>query len=345
MGLKINKLVRKCTRLSITGLVILAVLEIALRVLGYSVPVKPERGGGPRLQIADEELGWRLIPGSHHIPPSHPGDDYTDMTINENGNRITKPLGTPTGDNEIYLIGGSFTLGVGLNDNENYVWKLQQQLKNYNIKNLGVGAYGSLQSLITLEKELQKPKKPKLVIYGYIDHHKIRDVAHHSWINMLYSASGGYMAKIPYATINNKGELEKEELIKITKVPLSGTLVSLQLVQRALTKAIAYPRERDATQVSKLLIQEMKELCDRVGAEFYVAVLMDVRSDNERLIPFLEENQIKYIDCNVELNETNLIKGDVHPNESVHDIYARRIANKLMEDGIKGFMKNSDEIH
>ena len=81
---------------------------------------------------------------------------------------------------------------------ENFVNYFQNLNNDIEVFNFGVGGYGGYQSLILQERKLKDLKSIQHVIYGFIDHHEVRNVAAGSWLYMLneYSSRGHVM--VPY---------------------------------------------------------------------------------------------------------------------------------------------------
>jgi hypothetical protein len=226
-------------------------------------------------------------------------------------------------------------MGQGIDDNQTCVWKLQERFKNLDMRNLGVGAYGTYQSLMVLESEIEKTgKKPKYVIYGMINHHRFRDVAQSEWLEMHYYNSGNIHPKIPYIELKGKDEVLRKQPINLAEFRFSDKSVAILMVQRAYNKISAIGRERDAEKLSRLVIKEMQRICKKNDIEFYVSVLAYWEDQMEDLKGFFDENSIKHIDCNVRLTAANTIKNDGHPDESVNAIWAERIAERLSIDGL-----------
>lgn len=315
--------------------IILAVLEVLLRLLGFSVAT---RSNGMDLSNsntyqADSVLGWKLLPGSFKVGPFHPTGKPIQVTFGEDLSRITRATGTSVGSEKVVFIGGSFTQGSAVSDDQNFVWKLQQKYKQFNIRNYGVGGYGGYQSLLRLEEEIRKSEKPKHVIYGYIYHHKFRDIAETLWQEQLYYGSSADLM-LPFAALDDQGQLLRKQVMTHGTFPLSERLVAANLAKLTYWRLLRYSKTEQAIDVSRAVIKEMHQLCLKEGIEFYVAILADTDLQASDQIRFFEENSIKYIKCNIELNASNTVKGETHPDESVHRLWAEQISQSFVELGI-----------
>ena len=60
------------------------------------------------------------------------------------------------------VIGGSFSLGWGVNDEDTFSSKLQKKYTNFKVYNFGQGGYGSVQSLLLLERTNTKNEITKI---------------------------------------------------------------------------------------------------------------------------------------------------------------------------------------
>ena len=67
----------------------------------------------------------------------------------------------------------------------------------YKIKNFAVGGYGTYQSLLMQERILGYKKNIKVIVYGFIDHHELRNVAAGSWMSFLNKFSPLSLADFP----------------------------------------------------------------------------------------------------------------------------------------------------
>ena len=248
-------MIKKLRALLTYTIVLMLVLELALRLIGYSIPEKIKHRSDQSTHETDPVLGWKLIPGTYTLAPFDPSDDSTQMTIEPEIGRTTRRPEAPYGKPKVLLVGGSFTLGTGLSDHQTFAWKLQERFKDLDFRNLGVGAYGSYQSLLVLESELLKPDIPKRVVYSLIGHHRLRNVAPADWLESIELHSHGVHPKTPYITLGHGGEMIREEGISMLKLPLSEYSVLALLTQRALMKVSSLKREREAKELSDLVFK------------------------------------------------------------------------------------------
>ncbi len=309
-------------------------LELGLRVVGYNPP--KERPQSITFYKPHDQLGWELKPGSYQFPMNTWGDTMH-LTIDDLGERVTKAIPIPGNSDKILFVGGSFTMGAGLDDQETFAWKIQETFPFLDIRNLGVGGYGTYQSLQVLQQQFNQKSKPQAVIYGFIAHHLYRNVAEPGWLGAIAINSGkssNDQINIPYVKLSENKKLIKGSPVKYQRIPFSKTLATSFMIERTLNNISGYSRSRNAHRVLEMLLLEMQDLCNRNQVPFYVNILHSEEPFVSELTAFLDSNEIATIDCNVPLNESNTFRDDGHPNEVVVDEWTRRIHKRLLTDNI-----------
>ena len=167
-----------------TVILLLLIIEISLRITGSSPRIIHDFSlSEPITNISDENLGWSPKIGQHIFKPWSEDGKITKLTINNDKSRFTGNNNSQK--KKIIFIGGSLTQGWAVDDLETFSSFIQNKNKEYKISNFGVGGYGGFQSLLLLEKIFDKNKDIDLVIYGYIPHHEVRNVAAGSWMYLL----------------------------------------------------------------------------------------------------------------------------------------------------------------
>jgi hypothetical protein len=325
---------KKLFKIAIYLIVILLVTEVALRLLGYG-PMEQPSSQPVTFMEPDGLRGWVHVPGQHEYVLRN-NVDTMHFLIDEHGERITRKNPSEKGKEEILLIGCSFTMGMGLDDDQTFAWKLQQEFPKVSIRNLGVGAYGTYQSLLVLKDQLLETKKPRAVVYGLIDHHLLRNIAEADWLHSLDVTRQGTQVDIqlPYVHIGDNNELVRGEPIRLVRIPLARQLALCFMTQRVINNFLGRQRVEQADRVLKLLLIDMQKLCEQDGVSFYVNLLYYREPLRSELISFLDQNNIAYINSHVPLNAQNTFQDDGHPKEEVNEEWAQRIRQRLLEDGI-----------
>ncbi len=127
--------------------------ELALLILGYrryqtvdyQVDMQPAYA-----YLADDSLGIALKPGNYSIVLNNAV--HFDA-IHTTENRRFTPGATPDSNKaKVTFLGCSFTYGYGVNDNETFAANIQENHPEWQLENQGVIGYGTVQSLLQLEK-------------------------------------------------------------------------------------------------------------------------------------------------------------------------------------------------
>ena len=134
----------------------LIIVELFLRLLGFQPWRYENTSDTVSMFKYDEHLGWISKKGSYHLKLENHPDIEFNVTIEVDGSRFSGNKKDEKKEN-IFFIGGSFTHGHGVNDDETFSFITQQKYKNFNVYNFGQSAYGGFQSLLLLKKKLIKP--------------------------------------------------------------------------------------------------------------------------------------------------------------------------------------------
>jgi len=153
--------------------VLLVVAELVFRLAGF-----PFSGSWVPTENAiarfDDELGWTYLPGISRTLTSG-GRDWT-LHTDANGIRVPRADHRLSPDRpSVLFIGGSYTLGQGLSYEDTFPARFEAAAAGrYQAVNLGVQAYGTDQSLLTLRKHL-KSFDTKVVVYTFFGRHLYRN--------------------------------------------------------------------------------------------------------------------------------------------------------------------------
>jgi len=313
----------------------LIIIELLLRAFGFETWKYREYDlKQPTTNKYHPILGWKPKEGVYDFPPYTKNGNYTKFTILKDGNRYSgKSTTNVKGD--IIFIGGSFGQGWAVNDEETFSYLFQKKLSNFKVKNYSVAGYGSFQSLLMLEEILKKNRNVKLVIYSYIWHHQTRDYGNASWIQGLTNMRPFSHVALPYARLDKNNNLIRYKPIKYFKLPLREYFVLITKIEKKIMRARLFSTNIDETKITQKIVHEMKLLAEKNGSKFAFVNLYppseSIRiSGKNHLIPynkFTKKNKIKLINCGYELTEEYQVKGDGHPNNKAHILYADCIYN------------------
>lgn len=306
--------------------------EILLRVAGFQ-PWEYQSSNKPIIYKEDQILGWKSVEGLYEFNKDDKSRSFF-MNIENFGNRFNgKKINTR--EPSILFIGGSFTQGHGVDDNKTFAYRIQKKFNNYSVVNYGHGGYGGLQSLLLLKEEIIKFEDPRLIVYGFIDHHEYRNVARSAWLATLtkHLNQNTKKPKVPYATLNDNEDLIINAPISYITIPLRENLASVVLLEKFLNKQISKKRKRIQKKVTKKIIKNMDKLSSAYNSKFLVVILnWSNQYSNEEYKKYLVKNKINFVDCKIKLDNETLLKNDYHPNSKGHELYGNCILNYINKE-------------
>lgn len=308
-------------------LVILFFLELVLRISGDSPRIDNlGRSSDPIIYKNDNNIGWVHKTGKYQFKPWSNEGKITNFTIEKDGSRknsVQKNSGA-----NILFFGGSLTQGWAVDDEETFTKYFQELNKDFRVLNYGVGGYGGYQSLKLQKKNSKNLDTIHHIVYGFIDHHEVRNVAAGSWMYLLNKYSTRGHVSVPYGSIEN-GQLKENPPIKYIKIPLSEYSALIAKIEKRLMKLKSNKREKDQFEISKLIITEMSNHAKQLNSKFSVLMLDSSEESLSKYSIFFKEEKINFIHCPFPPNE--IVKGEGHPNSAGH----KEVANCLNENFIK----------
>ncbi len=317
----------------LTIVLLFSVAEILLRMKGHE-PWKYRDPGinEPTMLHYDSVLGWTSKKGRYFIPRYKPEGTDINMTFIADGIRDTGDVYVDADKRDkIVVVGGSFTQGWAISDNETYTWKLQERFSLLKVINYGIGGYGTYQSLLVLEKELPRIKSPLIVLYGFLDEHQTRNVAPVSWLESLQKVSKRGHVYLPFATLDNAGLLVRHLPERYPETPLREYSATITYFESKYAKLKGMGREKQKQLVTEKLILEMKKLSEKFGARFIVPALW-LTEFREQYTDFFKKNNIEFINCSRRITRDFKVPGEGHPNDKLNSIWAECISSYLSEN-------------
>jgi hypothetical protein len=116
---------------------------------------------------SDEALGYGMYPGKYRITESRYGLQHRfDLTVDDAGHRASSTMAS-TSPRHLYISGDSGMFGWGLNDDETVPWLLQRRFPNYDVVNLSLTSYSTVQALIELKHAEPKVTAADVVVLTY----------------------------------------------------------------------------------------------------------------------------------------------------------------------------------
>lgn len=220
---------------------------------------------------------------------------------------------------EILLSGCSFVEGYGLDDQDTFGWKLQSLLPQIKVTNLGVGGYGSLQSLMAVKRYLDKGGKStrRIVVYGFADFHSVRDIKNP--LHQYYITTPGifpYCDEQGCQTWEGRAAGRLRRALRIFGV-LEDALDALRLMWR---------REL-ARRVTLRLVRQMSTAVSERGGKLIIAPVS--LNDTSWLTDFRNAG-IPVVMCDSEtLHQKEYQLEDGHPNARWTEAYSECLAREL----------------
>lgn len=325
-----KRLIFSAVATALTGALALGGAELIVRLSGH----RPWRYLGadakePTISEPDPELGWRLKAGDYIIPPYAPASPSVYMTVLDGGRRATGPA-PPQAVATIAFIGCSFTQGWAISDEETFAWRVQERFPSLQVLNLGVGGYGTYQSLLALERLLAAPDpQPQAVLYGFIQQHEVRNVAPPGWLRHLAMYSKRGMVAVPYCTLDDDGRLVRHPPERHPQWPLREQFAALTLLQETHARLRGKARSTQARAVTQQLMLEMQRLCARHGIRFTVVFLQASPHAKRQYSEFLAQEGIHFFDCEYPFSPDMKVRGEGHPNGQMNALWASCLAAQL----------------
>lgn len=318
---KIRNLFLKFFLVLVSFLVSFLILEIFLRTIGHKTFNFKNEISTLSIFKHDDVLGWATKPGNYSIKLNNNNINYK---ILSDGSRFTGQQNNSLND-KIIFIGGSFTFGDAINNEESVPYKLQEKFNKYNVKNFGVSAYGTYQSYLNLKNIYRNNENIKYVIYLFIEHHEIRNIGDASWLEALNFLSSEPVT-IPYIKINKENKFTEYSPVKYVVFNLSKYSVLITKLQKKIMRLKLYSKNDNQELITQEILLMINKLSKENNSKFIFVNLMLNKTKKEKYKIFLESNNIIYADCEIELSEKYIVKNDGHPNNIANEEYAKCIS-------------------
>jgi hypothetical protein len=319
----------------VLGILFAAGSELGARLLGHRrfvqakrfyQKIEPDRP----LVVPDEKLGYKYAPGKYQVTLRH---NYVfAITHRADGLRVTGPLDADRGrrsGKSIWFLGSSYTHGWSVNDDETFPWLVRARLEEFGVDvvNFGVGGYGDLQSYIQLREALAGgARRPSLVVLSYGSCHDHRSTYSRVWEK---ATANPMHLRIPYARIDGDGVAIYERVMGYKGLPLIKFSAFLNFVDDVWIGL--EQRKLDSHNVSKIIINNISELCRENGVEFALAAFSDDDLTRE-MLDHCGRKKIRVFDITIDLNEPGMsnMPYDAHPSKRAHAEYAKKVCDFLL---------------
>lgn len=321
-------------------LLLIPCTEVALRAVGYRPYVRSDyhiTSTPAFCLIPDTRMGFALAPGSFSVTINH-AHSYR-ATHGTDSLRVCSPVADSTTRPEIWVLGCSYTYGMGVSDDLHYPAQLQRAFPAYQLKNFAVPGYGTVQSYLQLKRHLLAGEIPKFVVLGYAGFHNERNVmtpAYRKHLHLGFQASDPKLkahfdaGRVPYAVSSDTGITIQwndwgtlyDEWPGRKQFALVNALETLSEDQAAFRLA---PHE-----TTLQLMLQIDQMCRDKQIPFLVAGLTP-GTTSKRMLQALEQNDISVLDIAVDLQDQAFTHApyDTHPNARAHTEYAHQLTTFL----------------
>ncbi|NVK64962.1 MAG: hypothetical protein HWE22_10265 [Flavobacteriales bacterium] len=312
-------------------------LELALRILGYGAYHQTEYSivSKPNMCLeASADLGFSLGEGVYSVSMNG-APAYTATHID--GQRITGNSAKADSLPDVFVMGCSFTYGMGVDDSLSFPYQLQQAFSNVDIRNFGVPGFGSVQSYLQLKEEIATGNIPEMVVVNFCDFHHERNSLTPRYRNSLvlgYQRSNEAASKalkksgFPYIENDTIKTVDYDKLY--SNWPGRETFATVHYFQSMSDKS----KESNINLVENSLsiFQKIKALCEKHEVHLIVTGLTK-NKDTQQFLRQLRSEGFQTVDIslNLENKKYNQLPYDTHPNGRAHTYFAKKLTPVLAE--------------
>jgi hypothetical protein len=315
--------------------------EATLRLLGFKPDISDPRSlvrvvPGGKYYRADDYLGYTHLPGSFRV--SLPTGYSFQTTHDSNTLRITHPSEEDyqySPKDKLWIFGCSVTHGWSINDRETYPWKLQKDIPGYDVVNYGVSGYGTIHSLLQLERDLKTKRKPKIVILAYMSMHDARNTltASRRKAATVFNFLGPVCQ--PYASLDKNGLLVISRPVDVVyhKVPFNTVSALIHFLERAFNTIEA--KFSNSHEVTRAIISEMETVCRKDSIVFILAGIDNDRLTHE-MLDYFRGKGVLTIDISLDNRSGKFsnLPFDAHPNGLANTLYAQKLADFIKQKNL-----------
>jgi lysophospholipase L1-like esterase len=317
--------------LALCGLLLsLTMLELGARTYGWVTSQE-------RTIIADDLLGWKLVPQSKHIYRKE--EQAYLIAINSKGLRdaehsYEKPLGVF----RIVIVGDSFVFGSGgVETSDRFTDLLEKSMKNVEVINMGVPAFGSDQEYLYLRAEGLK-YHPDLVILCAFEN-DFRESF--STVNPSNGRPKGYLAASDGQLIFHPPSFSLFYRLAQRSYLFGFTDLALKKVSGAYGRPmnVLEPRERITT--FRQIFNQTQALCVQHGAQLLL-VYFPFRGQKDSNVIQQVFNELattqgmRTLDLMGRMGglDSAYFKKDIHFNAYGHQVVAAALQEYLLANGL-----------
>ena len=143
------------------------------------------------------------------------------------------------------------------------------------------------------------------------------------------------VVNLPYASLDKNGKLAHHAPDELIKVPLSDKLAFSAKIEKKIMKLKSFKREKNQTEISLAIINEMNILSKQNNSKFILLILKDFGDRRKQTYDeFLKKNDIHHINCFLSSDKKYQVPGEGHPNEISHQLISECVFKKLKNQNL-----------
>ena len=308
----------------LVNLGVLAAFELGLRAAGMGPRERRVNRylAGRSWAEPHPVLGWKNRAGTFRSV--EPGQ--VAMGFEADGRRREPPGAGSATARKVLVVGGSFTQGYGVADDETFAFLLDRDLPGHDVLNFGTGGYSTWQAYLLMRDYFRRRRATPTthVIYGFIADHPSRTVADFDWITYLTMSDG--RNRIPPHLRWHGDRLADRPGGPISVWPLETAVALVRFAHDVILKLRHTVSDADKRRATLEVVRRMAALARRHGARFLMVGLTEVPA---ALSGPLARSGIEVLDCHLPdwwRRRDMRIGGTGHPNPKLHRHFADCLA-------------------
>lgn len=322
---------KKTLYIIIVTILTLLIMETILRVLGYGTYKTPKYdfNSYPSFCFTTNALGIALKPGEYNIVINK--ELQFTVCHNLDSNRVSDNTNVNMYDNILHVYGCSYAYGTGVDDSSTFSFQLQKKLTKTKVINYSVPGYGTLQSYLLLKKNIERKKKPNIVLLAYAPFHEERNLMLRSYQQKLYMGYDALRIKnirhISYPFLQNSNDvlaIKRFTINDYKPTPFFKYLAVSYMIEKIRIRLSENKIKKQESTIT--LINEINKLC--VENDIFLIVIDVDKSKGSLIVEnFCFNNKINYVDISPNFDNSNYknLPYDNHPNYLAHKAYTDNI--------------------
>lgn len=311
--------------------------EVALRILGHQ-PYHQQPfyiTSEPRgCLLPHARYGFALQPGSFRVGINN--KVWYNTTHGADSFRVSSnhPMDTAR---QVWLLGCSFTYGMGIDDSATAAWQLQMHLPGVWIRNMGVPGHGTVHAWLRIREQIARGNTPGVAVIMFSAFHLERNVLSPVFRHSLAEGFGNaapemakFMSDVSMPFVDSDTLAYEPWKNLYHDWPGREKLTMVQYLQSLYDDHCT--STLDARNVTLKLFDEISQFCQLNAVPLLVAGISDDPATNS-ILGQLRRSGIRVVHTRVDLKDPAMTHApyDSHPSAQAHHIYAGRLLPVLKE--------------